>query len=73
MGKRVRSKFSQNLKDANLVANEMTNGKSLGTFIDRNEFADKFSSYQLGNIKGNFINETSTKKWHPYGNCGSCI
>lgn len=53
----VRTKFSQNLKDANLVANEMTNGKSLGTFIDRNEFADKFSNYQLGNIKGNFINE----------------
>lgn len=53
----VQGKFNQNLKEANMVASQLTNGQSLGSFIDRNAFAQKFTNQSLDNLKNQFVNQ----------------
>lgn len=61
----VQSKFTDNLKQANAVALDMTDGKSMGTFINREQFGSSYSAVQLNTAKNEFVKLKQSEGFSP--------
>lgn len=53
----IQGKYKEYLKNANLIASNMANGNSLGTHLDKTEFAKQFAQQQLGQMKEQYVQQ----------------